>query len=245
MSCDLCQGTGWRIVDGVEHSHAERCSCFASRDRERRVRTSGIPPRYEHCELGSFEHHDPSQKRAHTVALRFVDRFPVIEGGLLMTGPVGVGKTHLAAAIVRELVLEKAVAARFVDFRELLKGIQASYNAVSETSEKEVLEPILSCELLVLDDLGAEKPSAWVRDTIAFILNDRYKRNRPVIITTNLPDDDPVEGKATKADDTLVDRIGRATRSRLHEMCRIVEIRGADYRTTFKRVAQNWTQVDE
>ena len=70
---------------------------------------------------------------------------------------------------------------------------------LTEASEKEVLRGVLDCELLVIDDLGAEKQSAWVRDTIAFILNDRYKNERTVIITTNLRDEARAEGETYSA----------------------------------------------
>ena len=253
--CEQCGGSGWRVVESADGSHALRCSCHPMRSAGLGLRRAGLPRRYETCSLespqidrpqqqGVFEPINPSQERALKIARRFVADFPIVEAGLLFIGPCGVGKTHLAAGIVRELVLAKNVRARFVDFRELLKEIQASYNPLTETSEKQVLAQVLESELLVIDDLGAEKPSAWVRDTIAYILNDRYKRNRPVVITTTLRDDSmegpgrrPIDKLKERAGlreverfDSLVDRIGVASRSRLHEMCKIVAMQGEDFR---------------
>jgi DNA replication protein DnaC len=142
----------------------------------------------------------------------------------LFLGPCGVGKTHLATAIVRELSL-KGVPCLFYDFRDLLKEIQDSYNPVSQMTELKVLEPVYDAEVLVLDELGASKPTDWVRDTMTQIINNRYNDKKLTIFTSNYLDDpqDPNE-------ETLTDRVGVRLRSRLHEMCKVVLVKGDDYR---------------
>src|SRR5437879_9777938 len=102
-------------------------------------------------------------------------------------GPCGVGKTHLAVAVLKQLVL-RGHDVLFYDYRELLKEIQASYNPVSQTTEMGVLEPVLTVELLLLDDLGASKPSAWALETVGHILNTRYNDKRITLLTTNYLD---------------------------------------------------------
>ena len=83
----------------------------------------------------------------------------------------------------------------------------------------------MDADLLVLDDLGAEKTSEWVEETMNLIVNTRYNERRPTIFTSNyldIPDDtDP---------NSLLFRIGFRMRSRLHEMCEFIEMDGADYR---------------
>ena len=111
----------------------------------------------------------------------------------------------------------------------LLKEIQASYNPVSQTSESKVLAPVFEAEVLVLDELGAVKPTDWVRDTMMQIINTRYNNRRLTIFTTNYFDDHHHH----PADEILEDRIGVRLRSRLHEMCKTVIIEGADYRRNF------------
>src|SRR6202007_419723 len=76
----------------------------------------------------------------------------------------------------------------FYDYRELLKEIQNSYNPTGQTTELDVLRPVFETDVLVLDELGAVKPTEWVWDTVSLILNTRYNNNRTTIITTNFDD---------------------------------------------------------
>src|SRR5919198_4093801 len=139
-------------------------------------------------------------------------------------GPVGTGKTHLSAAILRGLI-EKGIPCLFYEFGALLKEIQNSYNPVSQTSELKVLAPVYETEVLVLDELGASKPTDWVRDTMMQVIGTRYNERRLTIFTTNYPD-----ARRQPAEETLEDRVGVRLRSRLYEMCRTVQIEGEDYR---------------
>jgi DNA replication protein DnaC len=90
----------------------------------------------------------------------------------------------LSVAILRGLI-EKGVSCLFSEFGALLKGIQNSYNAISRTSELSVLAPIFEAEVLVLDELGASKPTDWVRDTMMQVINTRYNDKKLTIFTTN------------------------------------------------------------
>src|SRR5262249_52313007 len=107
--------------------------------------------------------------------------------GLLLIKPSGVGKTHLAVATLKDLI-RRDHQNLFCDYRELLKEIQASYNPANQSTEIAILEPVRSAEILVLDDLGASKPSDWVRDIVGIVLNARYNEKRTTIITTNYID---------------------------------------------------------
>jgi DNA replication protein DnaC len=224
---------------------AEPCDCRYEERVTRLIRLASIPKRYEHCALESYEPKftgaDLSLETACLMARRFVDGYPVTtEGhGLLLTGSIGVGKTHLAVGILQSLVVEKGVHGFFCDYRELLKEIQHSYNPQVATTELEILRPVFDAEVLVLDELGASKPTDWVWDTVAHILNTRYNDKRTTIITTNYPDQPPagiVTGpqRAVK-EETLGDRIGERMRSRLAEMCVVIEMRGADFRQRARR----------
>ncbi len=142
-------------------------------------------------------------------------------------GSVGVGKTHLSVAILRGLI-EKGVPAMFYEFGALLKEIQDSYNPISQTSEMKVLAPVYQTEVLVLDELGATKPTDWVRDTMMQIINARYNEKRFTIFTTNYTD-----ARKSEKEETLEDRIGVRLRSRIFEMCRTVQMDGEDYRRRY------------
>lgn len=167
-------------------------------------------------------------------------------------GSVGVGKTHLAIAVLRELIEKKGVTCLFYESGSLLKAIQDSYNPVSQTSEMRVLAPVYQAEVLVLDELGASVPTNWVRDTLYQIINTRYNNKKLTIFTTNYldeprgsgeetPDSTDPKRRRTFAVDrihemtTLEERIGTPLRSRLYEMCKKVMIEGEDYRKHLDR----------
>jgi DNA replication protein DnaC len=226
---------------------ATACDCGMEERATRVIDRARIPKRYEHCDFESFStdvsenpQHTSSLKAAKMLAERFVAEYPGSgERGLLWMGPSGVGKTHLAVACLKELI-RRGHQGLFCDYRELLKDIQASYNPGSESTELRVLEPIRSVEILVLDDLGASKPSAWALDTIGLVLNARYNSRLTTLITTNYCDATKPEGKTAKTpqgeslravrEDTLADRIGERMRSRLFEMCRTIEVHSSDFR---------------
>jgi len=204
-----------------------------------------IPKRYEHCELASyttdFPGAHPSLAFAQLSASRFAQEYDPRDGmGLLIIGKIGTGKTHLAVGITKDLVI-RGVACLFYDYRELLKEIQNSYNAAVQTTELDVLRPVFETDVLVLDELGAVKPTEWVWDTVSLILNSRFNDNRTTVITTNF-EDEPAAGvvrsispaRAAARSETLGDRITERMRSRLHEMCRIVKMDGEDFRQKFR-----------
>jgi DNA replication protein DnaC len=253
-NCGLCKGTGWKLVarpDGAAGSMAVPCECGMQERATRVMERARVPKRYEHCDFQSYvtdltdgktwtAQHAQSMKQAKMLTQGFVRDYPgASEKGLLLIGPSGVGKTHLAVAALKELI-QRGHAGLFCDYRELLKEIQASYNPASESTEMVILEPIRTVEILVLDDLGASKPSDWVRDIVGIVLNARYNEKRTTMITTNYIDDPATEGETTRLpngkllaplrEDSLEQRIGTRMRSRLYEMCRTVEVVAPDFR---------------
>ena len=163
---------------------------------------------------------------------------------MLFLGPCGVGKTHLAVAVLRHVIAEKGDSGLFYDFRDLLREIQGSYNAVSGTSELEILRPVLDAKLLVLDELGSNKPTEWVRDTVAYVINCRYNDKKATIFTSNYLDaPESVEGSSGERlggrvrEESLTERIGVRLRSRLFEMCKVIEIRGKDFRREIRQAS--------
>ena len=117
----------------------------------------------------------------------------------------------------------------FYDVRDLLRVIRSTYNPVVRTAEMDILRPVMEAELLVLDDLGAEKPSEWVEETMNLIVNTRYNERRPTIFTTNyedLPDEADLglaegAGRVPAALAPARDvRVPRVRRRRLPPCCR-------------------------
>lgn len=225
--CNFCFGAGMEVVAG---KGARRCRCRTRDVQARLIETARIPRRYVDCSLTNYRPagENATQLRAFQYAWRMVHEYPAIERGLLFMGTVGVGKTHLSVAILRELVEKKGVPCLFYEFGALLKDIQNAYNPISQTSELKVLGPIFEAEVLVLDELGASKPTDWVRDTMMQIINARYNEKKLTIFTTNYSDE-----RRSLKDETLEERIGVRLRSRLYEMCKTVIMEGEDYRRRF------------
>ena len=222
-ACAYCFGTGMEVVAG---RGARRCRCRAEERRQRLLEAARIPSRYARCMLSNYRPApgQGTQLQAFNYAFKLVDEYPAVERGLLFMGPVGTGKTHLSAAILRGLV-EKGVPCLFYEFGALLKEIQNSYNPVSQASELSVLAPVYETEVLVLDELGASKPTDWVRDTMMQVIGTRYNERKLTIFTTNY-----LDTRHSPAEETLEDRVGVRLRSRLYEMCKTVIIEGEDYR---------------
>ncbi len=244
--CPQCAGSGWKPVPGVPDGGVTRCDCQLQARGGALIAAARIPKRYEHCELSNFTTDFPGADRsialAQISASRFVQEFNPRDGaGLLLVGGIGTGKTHLAVGILKELIAATGSSCLFCDYRELLKQIQNSYNDSVQATELQVLRPVFEAEVLLLDELGAVKPSEWVWDTVSLILNTRYNDNRTTIITTNFADEPAASvsrslspARAAAREETLGDRIGERMRSRLQEMCHIVKMDGPDFRQKFK-----------
>ena len=250
--CALCEGSGLRVVERADGSRAAReCDCRAERRRERQRRQAHIPLLYQESTLDSFNIDGEDDRhllsRARMAARKFVKSYPLETRGvgLLFTGPIGTGKTHLAIAVLKLLMEDRGVNGMFCHYNDLLKDVQNSYNDRVHETELEVLRPMIEAEVLVIDEMGARKPSDWVSDTVGHLLNTRYNERRTTLVTTNYPNLPGVLNAANLTAfqqtrealrrETLGDRIGDRMHSRLQEMCLVVETDGADYRTTGKR----------
>jgi DNA replication protein DnaC len=245
------------------------CDCTTGDRTERALARARVPERYRHCDFENFETDNDIEQvsreqldswnrsltQAKLVVQRFAEEFPVgSDNGLLLMGSCGAGKTHLAIAALKHAVL-RGHSGLFYDYRELLKEIQDSYNPVNQSTEMSVLEPVLTAEVLVLDDVGSSKPSPWALETVGHILNTRYNEKRVTILTTNFLDADSPPSASTQPapapspsramgmrapviEDTLTERVGRRIRSRLYEMCRTVEISAPDYRKEIRNISR-------
>jgi DNA replication protein DnaC len=224
--CAVCDDTGWKpvTVEGVRR--VVRCDCWQSEHTRRLVEEARIPPRYRRCDFDTFLVYRENEKLTNAVLAvkRFANSFPNVSKGLCLIGPHGIGKTHLAVAAMRT-VLANGNQAVFYEVSDLLRLIRSTYNPVTKTAEMQILQPLLTTQLLVLDDVGKEKTSEWVEETMTFIVNTRYNHRLTTIFTSNYEDNPDAE-----ALDSLRVRVGSRMYSRIHEMCDFVEYGGADYR---------------
>ena len=238
-ACSICNDTGWKTVQTGANRSVTRCDCANISRTKFLLEQAKFPPRYENCDLAGYETGaQTSLTAAKMAAEKFIANYPIDKVGLLLIGPSGAGKTHLSVAILRQLITSKGISCLFCDYRDLLKQIQNSYNPSVQVTELDLLRPVFQAEVLLLDDLGAVKPTEWVWDMVSVILNTRYNENRTTIITSNFMDGPAaaVSGpRAAAREETLGDRIGERMRSRLFEMCRVMNVNAPDYRQKFRQ----------
>ena len=222
FSCPRCNGTGW-VPLGPGSYDIDACSCQEGTRRSQRITAAHIPRRYHHCSLDAFTTSGGGAlvRAKHDVG-EFADAWTPgrKDGkGLLLTGPCGSGKTHLAVAVLLAIIdRKKPGKLTFSNFQDLIQEIQASFDSDEVPSKSEILRPLLEADLLVLDELGSQKPSLFVNDILYYVINTRYNDARTTIFTTNFTDD-------------LNERIGERLRSRLYEMTDEVRLTGVrDFR---------------
>jgi DNA replication protein DnaC len=139
--------------------------------------------------------------------------------GLYFCGGVGTGKTHLAVAVMNELIRRKRTPSLFVTVPELLDNLRETYNKPGRNLD-EWMDAVQNAEFLVLDDLGSERTTEWVRERIFVIVNHRYREALPTVFTSNIGPKD------------LAEQLGERTASRIIAMCDWIALEGDDYRET-------------
>lgn len=183
---------------------------------EHALRAAHIPPAYRHATLDSFETDTPAMA---TVLQRVRDRVETYSAednrGVMLIGPNGVGKTHLAVGMLRALI-ERGLSGAFYNVISLLDEFKAEYSRQESTST--VMEDDLSRAVLVLDDLGVQRATGWSAERLHAVINRRYELGRTLIVTTN------------KTPSQLRRELESAIVSRLYEMCLAISLDGIEDR---------------
>ena len=170
--CASCHGTGWELLPGSGSARARRCACRTEAANARLNEHLGIPRRYESCTFDSFTPLNLSQVRAQAEASWFAEKFPDVDRGLFFVGKAGVGKTHLAVAVVRELLRKFHEDVIFADFPMLLPG-----------ASRVEWGRLRSVSLLVLDNFGLASPAPERLCAAAEVLRSRLDAGGLTILT--------------------------------------------------------------
>jgi len=206
----VCEKCGGALYIPTEDG-AVPCDCLPAALMKQRLRAANIPPRFQQKTIESFKGNDKKRKQLRTDAKVYVQGFPPQESkkGLLFMGTTGCGKTHLAIGILKATI-EKGYTGYYCNVIDFFTRLRDTFRGDTEYDEMDMLDKISKVDMLVLDDLGAEKSTDWVRDRIYAIVNARYEQNLPVLVTTNKMDLAELE-----------DHVGKRIVSRLCEMCLI------------------------
>lgn len=191
----------------------------AKQDRINRILSlSNLGERFRSASFDSWQE-KPGTEICYNTLKEYAETFNrSTDTGYCVYGRAGNGKSHLAAALVNR-VIQRGYTAVFIEAPDLFSRIKATYGAEGTGSEDKILRSLASCDLLVLDDAGSEKPTAWVQEKFYQIINARYKDRKPLVVTTNTQD---MAG--------LEDIIGFRAYDRVLEMCQPLKNSGESYR---------------
>lgn len=204
---------------------------WAAMRREARVETlrerSGLSKRMRGYSFSNFDPfaNPPSTTEAVEKVQRYLGNWEENREagrGLYFCGDVGAGKTHLAVAVMNELISRKRIPSLFVTVPELLDNLRGAYNEPGRDID-EWMAAVKNADLLVLDDLGSERVTEWVRERLFVIVNHRYRETLPTLFTSNIGPKD------------LAAQLGERTASRVISMCDWIDLEGEDYRETEAR----------
>src|SRR5215218_6287581 len=198
--------------------------------RDARVATlrerSGLSKRMKGYALDNFNHGiSKSSEKAFAKVMDYIMNWQENREagrGLYFCGGVGIGKTHLAVAVMNELMARKRVPSLFVTVPEFLDNLREAYMIPGRDLD-EWMDTVKNADLLILDDLGSERPTEWVRERLFVIVNHRYREALPTLFTSNIGPKD------------LASQLGERTASRIIAMCDWISLEGEDFREAVVR----------
>jgi DNA replication protein DnaC len=238
-TCARCRGTGYVLVPAGASAVAQPCACRHLDERIGLFNAAGLPAMIARAMFESYKPHHPDQVAAKAAAEEFAKKYRSDRQayGLLFYGAPGTGKTHLLAAIVRYLTLEKGVACRYVELMLLLSDIRSGI-AAQNRGYLDILRPLTSAPVLVIDELGKERGTDWERSMLDELISRRFNSGLTTLFATNyfleerhVPEA-PGRIVNTKSaafgrdaeSQTLAQRVGDRIYSRLNEMCVFVKL---------------------
>ncbi|MDH4121314.1 MAG: ATP-binding protein [Deltaproteobacteria bacterium] len=237
--CEECHGSRFLFTRNARgQEEARPCGCETRRLRVRLYNQAGVPARFVNAQLTESQR-DPGNFHAFNTFNLMAKNFTRGQKGILLMGRAGVGKTHLMAAFIREIIFHHGVGVIFQDFSGLLKQLRSTY--ARGEPEEALIDPLNQVDVLMVDELGKGRNSEWELTVLDMLISHRYNARKTTLFTTNYTDradttlSERVRGKDRIEEekvirDTLTDRVGTRIHSRLKEMCDFVMLEGVDRR---------------
>ena len=148
-----------------------------------RLKLINLPASLKQASLAQVDLDDLGRLPVFEKLLAFVEQYPTIRKGLYLYGDFGVGKSFMVAALAHDLSEKRGVSSTLLHYPSFVIDVK---NAISDGNVKTLVDEIKLSEVLILDDIGAEQSTAWIRDEILqVILQYRMQENLPTFFTSN------------------------------------------------------------
>lgn len=242
--CKRCHGYGVVSVTQGGVQRSARCRCQKLPDRIQIFNLANIPAIHGNSSFATFQHLDGPSSRAMKVCSLWIDAIETEEPnrGIVLSGNVGRGKTHLLVSLMKALIFRFGKRTRFIEFSRLLSRLRSAYS--KGVGEEAILDDLIRVPILAIDELGKGRLNDWEQSVIDDIISRRYNSMKPIIATSNFRWGIVTGNRESNLSDpdfkkqSIADRIGSRAFSRLQEMCAHVEVSGDDYR---KRNVQSFS----
>lgn len=228
-TCEMSKCAAEQEKRALEASQSQKRAKERAAALSSRLFNSGLPEAWHIRALSAWVHDTPAQQAALNAAISFgaaTQQPGAHVQSLFIAGDIGTGKTYLASCLAADLI-RRRVQVRWCNVGDVLRAIRSSFDKKG-SSEEETIKLFTEPRVLVLDDLGKEKPTEWATEQLFSIINTRYDAQRPLIVTTNYGGADLVKRLTPRGESD--DTTARAIVDRLREMSTVVKLEGESWR---------------